>query len=59
MLADAAVEQGSVGRFIQPAAGAKVAAKLALHPHRVARRAGDLGRGLAAAASGRSEATPA
>jgi polyhydroxyalkanoate synthase len=59
MLTDAAVDQGSVGRFIQPVAGAKVAAKLALHPNRVARRAGGLGRGLAAAASGRSTVTPA
>src|SRR6188474_1828051 len=39
MLTDAAVEQGSVGRFIQPVASAKVAAKLALHPNRVADRA--------------------
>src|SRR6188472_179438 len=55
MLTDAAVEQGSVGRFIQPVASVKVAAKLALHPNRVARRVRGLGRGLAAAAAGRSE----
>src|SRR4051794_1174254 len=59
MLTDAAVEQGTVGRFIQPVAGAKVAAKLALHPKRVARRASGLGRGLAAAAGGRSRVAPA
>jgi poly[(R)-3-hydroxyalkanoate] polymerase subunit PhaC len=59
MLTDAAVDQGSVGRFVQPVASAKVAAKLALHPNRVVRRAGDLGRGLVAAAGGRSEVAPA
>jgi polyhydroxyalkanoate synthase len=59
MLTDAAVEQGSVGRFIQPVASAKVAAKLALHPNRVARRVRGLGRGLAAAAAGGSEVAPA
>src|SRR6187551_1743657 len=59
MLTDAAVDQGSVGRFVQPVASAKLAAKLALHPNRVVRRAGDLGRGLVAAAGGRSEVAPA
>jgi poly[(R)-3-hydroxyalkanoate] polymerase subunit PhaC len=58
MLTDAAVDQGSVGRFVQPVATAKLAARLALRPRRVAQRAGDLGRDLAAAASGRSEAVP-
>jgi polyhydroxyalkanoate synthase len=59
MLTDAAVDQGGVGRFVQPVASAKLAAKLALHPNRVVRRAGDLGRGLVAAAGGRSEVAPA
>jgi len=59
MLTDAAVEQGGAHRFIKPIAAAKVAAGLARHPDRVARRAGGLGRDLAAAAAGRSETAPA
>jgi polyhydroxyalkanoate synthase len=59
MLTDAAVEQGGAHRFIKPVAAAKVAAGLARRPDRVARRAGDLGRGVATALTGRSEAAPA
>jgi polyhydroxyalkanoate synthase subunit PhaC len=59
MLTDAAVDQGGAHRFIKPIAAAKVAAGLARHPDRVARRAGGLGREVAAAVTGRSEAAPA
>jgi len=58
MLTDAAMDQGGAHRFIKPIAAAKVAASLARHPERVARRAGDLGRELATAVAGRSEAAP-
>ena len=59
MLTDAVVEQGGARRFVRPATTVKVAAGLALHPNRVARRATGLGRGLAAAVAGRSETAPA
>jgi polyhydroxyalkanoate synthase len=59
MLTDAAVEQGGARRFLEPAAAAKVAAGLARHPNRVARRTGALGRELARVAAGRSETGPA
>jgi poly[(R)-3-hydroxyalkanoate] polymerase subunit PhaC len=59
MLTDAAVEQGGAHRFIKPVAAAKVAAGLARRPDRVARRAGGLGRELATAVAGRSDAAPA
>jgi polyhydroxyalkanoate synthase len=59
MLTDAAVDQGGAHRFIKPIATAKVAAGLARHPDRVARRAGGLGREVAAAVAGRSDAAPA
>jgi polyhydroxyalkanoate synthase len=58
MLTDAAMEQGGARRFIKPMTAAKVAAGLARHPERVARRAGGLGRELATAVAGRSEAAP-
>jgi poly[(R)-3-hydroxyalkanoate] polymerase subunit PhaC len=59
MLTDAAVDQGGAHRFLKPIAAAKVAAGLARHPDRVARRAGDLGRELATTVAGRSETAPA
>jgi polyhydroxyalkanoate synthase len=59
MLTDAAVDEGGARRFIRPVAAAKVAAGLALHPARVARRTGSLGRELATTAAGRSETAPA
>jgi polyhydroxyalkanoate synthase subunit PhaC len=59
MLTDAVVEQGGARRFVRPMAAAKVAAGLARHPDRLARRAGGLGRGIAAAVAGRSDVAPA
>jgi polyhydroxyalkanoate synthase subunit PhaC len=59
MLTDAAVDQGGARRFLRPAAAARVAAGLARHPVRVARRAGGLGAELGRVVAGRSEAAPA
>jgi poly[(R)-3-hydroxyalkanoate] polymerase subunit PhaC len=59
MLTDAAVDEGGAHRFIRPVAAAKVAAGLARHPDRLARRATGLGRELATAVAGRSETAPA
>jgi poly[(R)-3-hydroxyalkanoate] polymerase subunit PhaC len=58
MLTDAAVD-GGPRRFVEPLATAKVAAGLARHPDRLARRLGELGQAVAAAVAGRSDAVPA
>jgi polyhydroxyalkanoate synthase len=59
MLTDAAVDQGGPRRFIRPVVAAKLAAGIARHPDRLARRARGLGRELATAAAGQSETAPA
>jgi polyhydroxyalkanoate synthase subunit PhaC len=46
-------------RFVRPTAAASVAAGLARHPNRAARRVGHLGSELARVAGGRSEIRPA
>ena len=57
LLTDAAVGQRS--RFVRPLATARVAAGLARHPRRTARRVGGLGADLARVAAGRSDLGPA
>jgi hypothetical protein len=57
LLTDAAVGQRS--RFVRPLASARVAAGLARHPRRSARRAGGLGGDLLRVAAGRSNRGPA
>ena len=57
LLTDAAVGQRS--RFVRPLAAARVAAGLARHPRRSARRVGGLGGELARVAAGRSDCGPA
>jgi polyhydroxyalkanoate synthase len=57
MLTDAAV--GGRSRFVRPGAAVSVAAGLARHPQRAARRAGGLGAELARVATGRSAVRPA
>ncbi|HWF25335.1 MAG TPA: hypothetical protein VG275_07810, partial [Solirubrobacteraceae bacterium] len=59
MLTDAAVDHGGVGRFLKPAAAARVAAGLARRPRRVAHRAGALGGELGRVLTGSSELAPA
>jgi polyhydroxyalkanoate synthase len=58
MLTDAAIEPGAVGRLVQPAAAGRLAAGLARHPRRVARRLGGLGAEFGRVAAGRSELAP-
>jgi polyhydroxyalkanoate synthase len=58
MLADAALEDGGVSRFLKPQAAGRTIAGLARHPRRAARDAGDLGAELVRVASGRSELRP-
>ena len=57
LLTDAAVGQRS--RFVRPLATARVAAGLARHPRRSARRVGGLGADLVRVAAGRSDRRPA
>ena len=57
LLADAVVGQRS--RFVRPAATARVAAGLARHPRRSARRVGGLGAQLVRVAAGQSDRGPA
>jgi len=59
LLTDAALEAGGSNRFLAPTAAVRTVGSLALHPARVARRAGGLGKELARVASGRSELAPA
>jgi len=59
MLTDAAVDQGGPRRFIRPVVAAKLAAGIARHPDRLARRARGLGGELATAGAGQSETAPA
>jgi polyhydroxyalkanoate synthase len=58
MLTDAALAPNGAGRFLQPAAAARVVAGLARRPGFVARRAGGLAGELAKVAAGRSERRP-
>jgi len=58
MLTDAAVEPGVIGRLVQPTATARLAAGLARHPARVARRVGGLGAELGRVALGTSDVAP-
>jgi polyhydroxyalkanoate synthase subunit PhaC len=57
LLTDAAVGQRS--RFVRPLATARVAAGLARHPRKTARRVGGLGADLARVAAGQSDLGPA
>jgi polyhydroxyalkanoate synthase len=59
MLTDAAIEQPSAARIVQPAAAVKLAGGLARHPGRVTRRVGGLGSELARIAVGSSDVAPA
>jgi polyhydroxyalkanoate synthase len=59
MLTDAAIEQPSAARIVQPAAAVKLASALASHPGRVTRRVGGLGSELARIAVGASDVAPA
>jgi polyhydroxyalkanoate synthase len=59
LLTDAAVETGGRARFLAPTAAGKTVGSLALHPRRVAGRAGRLGRELVRVAAGSSELAPA
>jgi len=59
MLADAALEDGGVSRFVKPRAAGRTLAGLARHPGRVARDAGGLGAELVRVAAGRSDVGPA
>jgi polyhydroxyalkanoate synthase subunit PhaC len=59
MLADAALEDGGVGRFLKPRAAGRVLAGLARHPRRTARDVAALGLELARVASGSSDVGPA
>ena len=58
MLTDAVIDRGPARRFLEPASAVKVAAGLARHPNRMARRLGGLGLELGRAASGRSQQQP-
>jgi polyhydroxyalkanoate synthase len=59
MLVDAALEDGTVSKFLQPRAAAKVIGALVTRPGRVGSRAGELGGGLARVVRGVSEIEPA
>jgi polyhydroxyalkanoate synthase len=58
MLADAALEDGGVSRFLKPRAASRTIAGLVRHPARAARDTGDLGAELVRVAAGRSELGP-
>ena len=58
MLADAALEDGGVSRFLKPRAAGRTIVGLARHPGRAARDAGGLGAEIARVAAGVSERTP-
>ena len=58
MLTDAVIDRGPARRFLEPASAVKVAAGLARHPNRMARRLGGLGLELGRAATGRSQQQP-
>ena len=58
MLADAALEDGGVGRFLKPRAAGRTIVGLARHPGRAARDAGGLGAEIVRVAAGLSERTP-
>ena len=58
MLADAALEDGGVSRFLKPRAAGRTIAGLARHPRRAARDAGGLGAELVRVAAGQSELRP-
>jgi polyhydroxyalkanoate synthase subunit PhaC len=58
MLTDAAIEQPSAVRIVQPAAAVELAAGLARHPGRVSRRVSGLSSQLARIAVGRSDVAP-
>jgi polyhydroxyalkanoate synthase len=59
MLTDAALAPNGAGRFLQPAAAARVVTGLARRPRFVARQASELASELAQVATGRSELRPA
>jgi polyhydroxyalkanoate synthase len=59
MLTDAAIDDGGVGRFVKPAAAAKVAVALARRPGRLAGRVRELGGEVGRAGLGRSQLAPA
>ena len=58
MLADAALEDGGVSRFLKPRAAGQTIAGLARHPRRAAREAGGLGAEIVRVAAGQSELRP-
>jgi polyhydroxyalkanoate synthase len=58
MLTDSAVGHGGARRFAEPGSAARLAAGLAVHPSRTARRVGGLGAELARVVGGSSELVP-
>ena len=58
MLADAALQDGGMSRFLKPGAAGRTIAGLARHPRHAVRDAGGLGTELVRVAAGRSNLTP-